>query len=33
MVGKGKGCVLTATAAGKDQMWLPAKSTIKVKIK
>jgi hypothetical protein len=33
MVGKGKGCVLTATAAGKDQMWLPFKSTIKVKIK
>lgn len=33
MVGKGKGCVLTATAAGKDQMWLPAKSTIKVRIK
>jgi hypothetical protein len=33
MVGKGKGCVLTATAAGKDQMWLPVKSTIKVKIK
>jgi hypothetical protein len=33
MVGKGKGCVLTATAAGKDQMWLPLKRTIKVKIK
>ena len=33
MVGKGKGCVLTATAAGKDQMWLPLKTTVKVKIK
>jgi hypothetical protein len=33
MVGKGKGCVLTATAAGKDQMWLPLKRTIKVNFK
>jgi hypothetical protein len=33
MVGKGKGCILTATAAGKDQMWLPLKRTIKVNIK
>ena len=33
MVGKGKGCVLTATAAGKDQIWLPLKATVKVKIK
>ena len=33
MVGKGKSCVLTATAAGKDQMWLPLKATVKVNIK
>ena len=32
-VGKGKGCVLTATAAGKDQMWLPLNRTVRVNIK
>jgi hypothetical protein len=32
-VGKGKGCVLTATAAGKDQMWLPLNTTVRVNIK
>jgi hypothetical protein len=33
MVGKGKSCVLTATAAGKDQMWLPLNTKVKVNIK
>ena len=33
MASKGKGCVLTLTAAGKDQMWLPLKTTVKVNIK
>lgn len=33
MVGKGKSCILTATAAGKDQMWLPLNTSIKVNIK
>lgn len=32
-VTSGKGCVLTATAAGKDQMWLPLTASIKVNIK
>jgi len=33
MVGNGKSCILTATAAGKDQMWLPLNTSVKVNIK